>query len=854
VDREGELLRTAAEAGLERPAAVAYDEGNGRLYVADSAGHRVAAYGPDGARLLSWGSRGIGDGEFNHPTHLALDRAGNLLVTDALNFRVQAFDREGRSREVGRRTSVGARSDGGDRERGAFAAIACRATGLALMLSWALLFPTVTAAQTQIVRTLHNLTPSGPGTFRVSEAAGLCVFCHTPHNASPTRALFTPKRSAHLFVGERSQSGADRGPAALRPLEIMLQEAAIALGNAELFTEISEAHERLAAIMAGVTDQMVILDREMRVVWTNPATAAEVGGSAVGLACFELMGGTPETCQGCPAVRTFNSGTVARGMRARTCPDGKTKYLDLITTPLRDASGRVHQVLEVARDITEMVEMEERLKHSNQALLGAQSRLVEKERLAAIGQVVVGLHHAILNPLTGILGALQVLKHEDLGQPERAQAVAEAAEEIRKIEALVKRLPDLRRVAETPYVGGTTMVDLERSCSEGNTPVPRPGSRGFFPSGGGFPPVASRRDVLRHSSFPEFSRLLPKVRWLPSLASVLPRWRRVTRSPDRRRGAVHTHVHLREGDAAALAPVGSPLPLERDRGLPRDPGRRGPDRGGGHVAGAGWRVGARRAQATGLADPECRGLLPVHIRDPVAARRAHAHRGRGVVNPWATTTLGGLLLYLSLFWVVRISHRIQIRAEAGRRKAEAELLRLNQELEQRVVDRTAAVEAARRELEASNASVSRLLEESERRRQRVGTLVAVSRRLTAELDLPALLGSIAKAAAEIFEGEAGFRLAEGEFLVRVGATPGAMEVMSSDRIRIGESISGRVAATARPYVTADTAADSHLRNYWEQIETYVGERSQATFSQGICPDCRATVVEKQLEEWRQRQR
>src|SRR5574341_131958 len=67
VNREGKLLRVAAETGLERPAAVAYDEGSGRLYVADSAGHRVAAYGPDGALLLSWGKRGIEDGEFNHP-------------------------------------------------------------------------------------------------------------------------------------------------------------------------------------------------------------------------------------------------------------------------------------------------------------------------------------------------------------------------------------------------------------------------------------------------------------------------------------------------------------------------------------------------------------------------------------------------------------------------------------------------------------------------------------------------------------------------------------------------------------------------------------------------------------------
>jgi len=279
-------------------------------------------------------------------------------------------------------------------------------------------------------------------------------------------ALFTPKESTHLFVGERLQSGTDPGPAAIRPLEIMLQEASIALGSAELFTEIREAHERLAAIMASVTDQMVILDREMRVVWTNPATAAEMDGSAIGLACFELMGGTPEACQACPAARTFHSGTVARGMRARTCPDGTTKYLDLITVPLRDASGQVHQVLEVARDITDLVEMEERLKQTNQALVGAQAQLVEQERLAAVGQLVVGLHHSILNPLTGILGALQVLKADTAGKPEQGAAIAEAEGEIRKIERLVKRLPDLRRTDGTPYVGRLTMLDLERPWAD----------------------------------------------------------------------------------------------------------------------------------------------------------------------------------------------------------------------------------------------------------------------------------------------------------------------------------------------------------------------------------------------------
>jgi DNA-binding beta-propeller fold protein YncE len=94
--RTGELVRTAAEAGLERPAGIAFDPETGRVYVADSMGQQIAVYDTTGARVSSWGGRGSGPGQFNHPTHLALDRPGRILVTDALNFRVQAFDRAGR--------------------------------------------------------------------------------------------------------------------------------------------------------------------------------------------------------------------------------------------------------------------------------------------------------------------------------------------------------------------------------------------------------------------------------------------------------------------------------------------------------------------------------------------------------------------------------------------------------------------------------------------------------------------------------------------------------------------------------------------------------------------------------------
>ncbi|MCC7204740.1 MAG: hypothetical protein IT441_06645, partial [Phycisphaeraceae bacterium] len=41
-----------------------------------------------------------------------------------------------------------------------------------------------------IEQTKHNLTASGPGTVKTSVEGGSCIFCHTPHAASPRAPLW----------------------------------------------------------------------------------------------------------------------------------------------------------------------------------------------------------------------------------------------------------------------------------------------------------------------------------------------------------------------------------------------------------------------------------------------------------------------------------------------------------------------------------------------------------------------------------------------------------------------------------------------------------------------------------------
>ncbi|KAF0218767.1 MAG: NHL repeat domain [Geobacteraceae bacterium] len=77
-------------------ASIAIDRNRKRLYVPDVQGHKIAVYDLAGKLLRTIGpQRGGGDGEFNFPTSVALDKDGNLVVCDSMNARIQRLSPEG---------------------------------------------------------------------------------------------------------------------------------------------------------------------------------------------------------------------------------------------------------------------------------------------------------------------------------------------------------------------------------------------------------------------------------------------------------------------------------------------------------------------------------------------------------------------------------------------------------------------------------------------------------------------------------------------------------------------------------------------------------------------------------------
>ena len=80
------------EAG-ERPTGIAVNSRDKRVFVVDTGGNRIRVFDLKGKKITSFGELGGGDGEFNFPVDIAIDRNGDLYVVDTMNYRIQIFDR-----------------------------------------------------------------------------------------------------------------------------------------------------------------------------------------------------------------------------------------------------------------------------------------------------------------------------------------------------------------------------------------------------------------------------------------------------------------------------------------------------------------------------------------------------------------------------------------------------------------------------------------------------------------------------------------------------------------------------------------------------------------------------------------
>ena len=92
----GDFGTTGTEDGnFTWPNSLAVDR-DGDVYVSDEWLHRITVFDPEGNFRYKWGVQGTGDGQWDRPAGIAFDGDDNLLAVDSLNHRIQKFTKDGK--------------------------------------------------------------------------------------------------------------------------------------------------------------------------------------------------------------------------------------------------------------------------------------------------------------------------------------------------------------------------------------------------------------------------------------------------------------------------------------------------------------------------------------------------------------------------------------------------------------------------------------------------------------------------------------------------------------------------------------------------------------------------------------
>jgi signal transduction histidine kinase len=153
-------------------------------------------------------------------------------------------------------------------------------------------------------------------------------------------------------------------------------------------------------LLDAIPDSLVLLSPDLKILWSNRAFESQLANECSeckGNHCYQLCCDRTSPCENCPVIKSFRSGK--EESTHVMASDGK--ILDKRAFPMLDKSGNVINVIEVSRDITARVRMEE------EARL-VQSRLIHANKMTSLGTLVSGVAHEINNPNSFIMSNAQV--------------------------------------------------------------------------------------------------------------------------------------------------------------------------------------------------------------------------------------------------------------------------------------------------------------------------------------------------------------------------------------------------------------------------------------------------------------
>ncbi len=198
--------------------------------------------------------------------------------------------------------------------------------------------------------------------------------------------------------------------------------------------EVRRGERLLASVVQSVDDCIFTADIDGRLVTMNPAGRRLTGHAEVelGRLGFRDLLAVPDPREARTIDASVESGRGWRGQVTGQGLGGQRFPAYLALTCIFDAGGSRMGTVGVLRDLTEQVE--------------TQRRLIQREKLASVGEMAAGVAHEIRNPLGGIKMATNLLSSPEIDSSPLSQEMARSIlAGIAEIEGIINSLLDFTR-------------------------------------------------------------------------------------------------------------------------------------------------------------------------------------------------------------------------------------------------------------------------------------------------------------------------------------------------------------------------------------------------------------------------
>ena len=239
-----------------------------------------------------------------------------------------------------------------------------------------------------------------------------------------------------------------------------------------LEAELRKNQEFLAKLIDSTVDAIIAADTDGRIILFNPGATRLFGWPAdevLGRLHVDRLYPEGVSRQIMRMLRSPSYGGIGRlelTRREILTRDGDVVPVNMTASVLYE-DGREVATVGILSDLRDRIRIEQRL-------LQAQEKLLITEKQAVVAELAGAAAHELNQPLTSVVLYIEMMLRRMAPDDANQRSVHAIGREAARMAEIVKKIGRITRYETKQYVGGASILDLEKSSEEHSTPPPVP--------------------------------------------------------------------------------------------------------------------------------------------------------------------------------------------------------------------------------------------------------------------------------------------------------------------------------------------------------------------------------------------